>query len=81
MSHNHDLIAALNELTQRVGFHTGLHTGGLLHLLGLAAKIGDLLALPDNNLIAAAGQRQINSNPRKLVILRKGLAGTAEAHT
>ena len=79
MPHDHDLIAALNKLPQRVSLYTGLHAGRLLHLLRLPAEIGDIFPFLDYHLIAASCQRQIDRDAGVIIIFRKGFSAVAKA--
>ena len=70
MSHDYDPFFGAHEFFQRLGFHAGFHTRGLLHLLRLAAEIGDIIAVLDDHLIAAAAQCHLDSNTAVFIILK-----------
>ena len=56
-----------------MGLHAGLHAGGLLHLLGLAAVILDLIPVLHNRLVAAPPQSHVDGGPGVLIVLSVGL--------
>ena len=64
-----------------MGLHAGLHAGGLLKLLRLAAIIADLGAVLDYRLITAPAQRHIDRCPGKLIIAAIAVAVHPHADT
>ena len=69
VSHNDHTVLGTHKLLQRLGFHTGFYTCGFLHLLRLAANVGDIIAVFDYYLIAATSQCHLNGNSGILIIL------------
>ncbi len=69
VSHNDHTVLGAHKFLQSLGFHTCLYTGGFLHLLSLAANVGDIISIFDHYLIAAAAQCHLNGNSGILIIL------------
>ena len=79
MAHNDHTILGAHKFLQCLSFHTGLHTGGLLHLLSLAANVGDIIAIFDYYLIAATSQCHLNGNSGILIILN--ISGSIQTYS
>ena len=69
VAHDHDFLAVFDKFPERLSFHTGLHAGIFLHLLGFSAVVGDLVVLFYYRLIAAAAKSQLNGDSRKFIVL------------
>ena len=69
MSHNDNILAALNDLMQRMRLNTSLNPRITLHLLSLTTKVCDIFAILDNDLIAASSECQIDGCSCLLVTL------------
>ena len=69
MSHNKEPVLVLHQLPEGMGLYPGLHPGCLLHLLGLAAIILNLIRILDHCLVAAPSQGHVNGRPGIFIIL------------
>ena len=60
MSHNNNILSALDDFMQRVRLDSCLYTGVSFHLLCFTAKVSNVFTVFYNDLVAAAGKSQIN---------------------
>ena len=81
VAHDHDFLAVFDKFPERLSFHTGLHAGIFLHLLGFSAVVGDLVVLFYYRLIAAAAKSQLNGDSRKFIVLLVTAAVDADTDT
>ena len=70
MSHYYHTFLGAHKFFQRLGLYPCFYTGGLLHLLGLAAVVGNVVAVFDNNLVTAASQSHLYGNSGIFIILQ-----------
>ena len=74
VAHHQHLVLARDNLPKGMGLHAGLHAGILLHLLALAAIVGDALRRLDDGLVAAPAQGQIDGIAGEFIVLGIGQA-------
>ena len=75
MSHNNNILAALNDLMQCMCLNSRLNSGITFHLFGFTTKVCDIFAIFDNDLITASSKCKIDRSTRLLVtlIIRRSL--------
>ncbi len=81
VSHDKDILTALDDLTECMCLDTRLDTGVALDELRLAAVIGDLLAVLDNDLIAASSKCKVDRRSRILIALVVGRTVDTDSDT
>ena len=69
VSHNHHSILGAHKFLQSLSLHSCLHSGWFLHLLCLAANVGNIIFIFDHYLITATAQCHLNGNSGIFVIL------------
>ena len=81
MTHDQNLVTLFDQLTQCVGFDTGLHSGVALHLLGFTAKVSNIILFLYNRLIATTAQSHIHGSTGKVIILGIGICSQTQTDT
>ena len=74
MAHDQQPVLIFHQFPEGVGLHAGLHPGGLLHLLGFAAVILNLIRILHHRLVASAAQGHVDGGSGILVVLAVGVA-------
>ena len=70
VSHDHNALLGAHKLLEGLRLDTRLDTGGLLHLLCLAAIVSDLVAILDHDLIAASSKCHLDRDTGIFIILK-----------
>ena len=79
MAHDEHAARLCDELGKGRGHHTGFDLRAALRLLGAPAEEREVIAVLDDGLIAAAGQRHFNGKGGKIVVLAEIHAVLADA--
>ena len=79
VSHDDDILTALDDLAKGMRLDSRLNAGIALHLLGLAAVVRNLILLLDHDLITASPQCKVNCRTGVLIALV--VRGTADSYT
>ena len=74
VAHDQHLRRVADQLAECVGNHAALDLGALLNLFAQSAEEGKVEFILDNRLVAAAGQRHVDSESGKLIAFRKRFA-------
>ena len=81
MTHNHNLVLAAHKLFQRMCLDSGFYPCGLFHHLRFTAKIRDVVAFFDNNLVTASSKRQFHRDPRRFGSMGKRICVDSDTDT
>ena len=79
MTHDENAAGLHDQLRQRRRHHARLDLGAALALLVAPAEEGEVVTVLDNRLIAAAGERHLDGQRRKIVVLLEVHAVLADA--
>ncbi len=79
VSHHHDAVLAVDDLLERVGLDSRLHTGHLFGRFRLAAEETGPVSVLDHNLIAAPSECEFHRCGRRVHVLKVGIRPDADA--
>ena len=72
MSHDKDPFMGLYDLPESMSFYSCLHTGGFFKLKAFASEISGLVRIPDDDLVSAASQCQVDGASCELLAFKQG---------
>jgi len=81
MSHNHNMLTALDNLPQCMGFDSCFYTGVLLYLLAVTAIVDNIFTLFDYHLVAAPAQCQVDCHTGIFIILIISITADTDSDT
>ena len=81
MSHNHNMLTALDNLPQRMGFDPCFYTGVLLYLLAVSTIVDNIFTLFNHNLVAAPAQCQVDCHTGIFIILIISITADTDSDT
>ena len=81
MTHDDDLLLALNELSESMRFDSRLYAAAFLHGLRPGAEISNVIAVADDNLVTATAEREIDGKTRVIHVRTVGSLPHTDADT